>query len=60
MNNLKGRLANRVQLTTDGHHAYLRGVKDSFGGEVDFAQLIKFTAPRETGSSLQPGNLHGD
>ena len=48
MNNLKGRLANRVQLTTDGHHAYLRGVKDSFGGEVDYAQLYKiYGSPRD-------------
>jgi IS1 family transposase len=35
------RLANRVQLTTDGHRMYLEAVEAAFGGEVDFAQLVK-------------------
>ena len=35
------RLANRVQLTTDGHKAYLEAVEGAFGGDVDYAQLIK-------------------
>lgn len=35
------RLANRVQLTTDGHKAYLEAVDGAFGGKVDYAQLIK-------------------
>jgi hypothetical protein len=34
-------LKNRVQLTTDGHKAYLNAVEDSFGKDIDFAQLIK-------------------
>ena len=38
---LAGRLANRVQLTTDGHVVYLEAVEDAFGSEIDFAQLIK-------------------
>ena len=41
MFNLADRLANRVQLTTDGHGAYLKAVGDAFGGDVDFAQLVK-------------------
>ena len=41
MDDLRGRLANRVQLTTDGHKAYLEAVEGAFGGDVDFAQLIK-------------------
>lgn len=41
MNDVAGRLANKVQLTTDGHKAYLDAVEDAFGGEVDYAQLIK-------------------
>ena len=41
MDDLRGRLANRVQLTTDGHKAYLEAVEEAFGGEVDYAQLIK-------------------
>ena len=41
MRDLECRLANRVQLTTDGHHAYLEAVEDAFGGDVDYAQLGK-------------------
>jgi IS1 family transposase len=41
MDDLAGRLANRVQLTTDGHRAYLQAVEDSFGSEIDYAMLIK-------------------
>ncbi|MEK7572091.1 MAG: IS1 family transposase [Patescibacteria group bacterium] len=41
MNDLKGRLANRVQLTTDGHKVYLKAVEDTFGIDVDYAMLIK-------------------
>lgn len=41
MDDLCGRLANRVQLTTDGHKAYLEAVEGAFGGDVDFAQLVK-------------------
>lgn len=41
MDDLCARLANRVQLTTDGHKAYLEAVEGAFGGDVDYAQLIK-------------------
>lgn len=41
ISNLKSRLANRVQLTTDGHRMYLEAVEHAFGHEVDFAQLVK-------------------
>lgn len=41
MDDLRARLANRVQLTTDGHKAYLEAVEGAFGGDVDYAQLIK-------------------
>ena len=41
MRDLASRLSNRVQLTTDGHHAYLSAVGQSFGQDIDFAQLIK-------------------
>ena len=41
IDDLRGRLANRVQLTTDGHKAYLEAVEGAFGGDVDYAQLIK-------------------
>lgn len=38
---LYSRLANRVQLTTDGHGPYLHAVPDAFGTDVDYAQLVK-------------------
>ena len=41
MDDLKGRLANRVQLTMDGHRAYLEAVEEAFGADVDYAMLIK-------------------
>lgn len=41
MEDMASRLTNRVQLTTDGHHAYLEAVTDSFGSQIDFAQLVK-------------------
>jgi len=39
------RLATRVQLTTDGHKAYLEAVEGAFGADVDFAQLVKLYGP---------------
>ncbi len=41
MHDLAARLKNRVQLTTDGHKAYLNAVEDTFGSEIDYAMLIK-------------------
>jgi IS1 family transposase len=41
MDDVASRLANRVQLTTDGHRAYLEAVEDAFGADVDYAQLVK-------------------
>jgi IS1 family transposase len=41
INDMRDRLANRIQLTTDGHHAYLDAVEDAFGGDIDYAMLIK-------------------
>ena len=41
MDDLRSRLANRVQITTDGLKAYLEAVEGAFGDDVDFAQLIK-------------------
>jgi hypothetical protein len=41
MDDLRGRLANRVQLTSDGHKAYLEAVEGAFGDDIDYAQLVK-------------------
>jgi IS1 family transposase len=45
MDDLAKRLANRVQLTSDGHRAYLEAVEGAFGGDVDYAQLVKLYGP---------------
>ena len=51
MDYLSPRLANRVQLTSDGHRAYLEAVEGAFGGDVDYAQLVKLygSAPGPAG-----------
>ncbi len=41
MDDVAKRLANRVQLTTDGHRAYLQAVEEAFGADVDYAMLVK-------------------
>ncbi len=41
MNDLSGRVINRMQLTTDGYGAYLEAVIDNFGSMVDYGQLVK-------------------
>src|ERR1700716_2657738 len=41
MDDLRGRLANRVQLTTDGHRAYLSAVEEAFGADIDYGMLVK-------------------
>ncbi len=41
MHDVATRLANKVQLTTDGFRAYLDAVEDAFDGDIDYAQLMK-------------------
>ena len=41
MDDLRGRLDDRPQISTDGLSAYLGAVEGAFGGDVDFAQVIK-------------------
>jgi len=45
MMDVADRLANRVQLTTDGHQAYLSAVAGAFGLDVDYAMLVKHYGP---------------
>jgi hypothetical protein len=51
-----------VQLTTDGHHAYLEAVSEAFGTNIDFAQLVKIygygTIPQKRPRQIQPPALH--
>jgi IS1 family transposase len=41
IDDLAFRLKNRVQLTTDGNKAYLEAVENRFGGDIDYAMLVK-------------------
>lgn len=46
---LAGRLANRVQITSDGHRPYLEAVERAFGADVDYAKLVKIYGQTEEG-----------
>lgn len=61
MDDLRSRLANRVQLTSDGHKAYLEAVEGSFGGDVDYAQLVKIygAAPESMKGRYSPAECTG-
>lgn len=61
MDDLRGRLANRVQLTSDGHRAYLEAVEGAFGGDVDYAQLVKIygAAPESAKGRYSPAECTG-
>jgi transposase-like protein/IS1 family transposase len=41
IHDLYKRTANRIQLTTDAFHFYRKAVEQSFGADIDFAQLTK-------------------
>ena len=57
---LAGRLANRVQLTSDGHKPYLEAVEQSFGADIDYAMLIKhYGAPVGALGRYSPGECTG-
>lgn len=47
MDDLRSRLLHRVQLTSDGYGAYLDAVEGAFGGDIDYAQLVKLYGPVE-------------
>lgn len=55
---LAPRLKNRVQLTTDGHKAYINAVREEFHGEIDFAQLVKvYGVARMTRQGFVPADV---
>ncbi len=41
MQDLASRIATKIQLTTDGHRVYADAVEKAFGGNIDYAMLIK-------------------
>ncbi len=61
MDDLRSRLANRVQLTSDGHKSYLEAVEGAFGADVDYAQLIKIygNAPESFKGRYSPAECTG-
>jgi IS1 family transposase len=61
MDDLRSRLANRVQLTSDGHRAYLEAVEGAFGADIDYAQLIKLfgAAPEIAKGRYSPAECTG-
>ena len=61
MMDLAERLANRVQLTSDGLRLYEGAIEEAFGADVDYAQLIKIygNPPRETAARYGPGECKG-
>jgi IS1 family transposase len=59
MYDLVERLSRRVQLTTDGHKAYLEAVSDAFSDRVDYAQLVKIYGPARTAGRYSPPECIG-
>jgi IS1 family transposase len=61
IDDLRARLANRVQLTSDGHKAYLEAVEGAFGGEIDYAILHKVygSSPESMKGKYSPAECIG-
>ena len=53
MHDVAARLVNRVQLTTDGHHAYLNAIDNAFHLDIDYAMLIKTYGAAEGKTSTE-------
>ncbi len=51
LKDLRSRLANRVQLTTDGHRVYFNAVEDVFGTDIDYAMLVKLYGTEPSGEA---------
>jgi IS1 family transposase len=61
LRDVQSRIANRIQLTTDGNRLYADAVEYAFGEEVDYAQLIKIygAPPREGPVRYSPARIIG-
>ena len=60
MEDCASRIRNRVQITTDGHKAYLEAVENAFGADIDYAQLQKiYGAPTENETRYSPAKCIG-
>ena len=56
MQDVRERIANRTQLTTDGLVCYLTAVEEAFGSDVDYGQLVKVYGeqPESSGATARP------
>ena len=60
VSDLAPRLANRVQITSDGHKAYLEAIEETFGADVDYAQPVKiYGTPSEGEKRYSPAVCTG-
>jgi IS1 family transposase len=60
MQDLASRMANRIQLTSDGQRLYLEAVEGAFGAEIDFGMLIKvYGQPRDDAARYSPAECIG-
>ncbi len=60
MDDCASRINGRVQITTDGHRAYLEAVEGAFGADADFATLQKiYGAPLENHTRYSPATCIG-
>jgi IS1 family transposase len=60
MHDCASRIRNRVQITTDGHKAYLEAVESAFGADIDYAQLQKvYGAAAENHTRYSPAQCIG-
>ena len=60
MEDCASRIKNRVQITTDGHKAYLEAVENAFGADIDYAQLQKiYGASGENETRYSPAKCIG-
>lgn len=60
MQDCASRIVNRVQITTDGHRAYLDAVEDAFGADIDYAMLQKiYGASMENETRYSPATCIG-
>ncbi len=61
MDDLASRLNSRVQMTTDGHKAYLQAIEGAFGADIDYAQLVKMfgASPESAKGRYSPAECTG-
>ena len=60
MQDVASRIKTRIQLTTDGHRVYADAVENAFGGDIDYAMLVKiYGASTETESRYSPATCIG-